>query len=542
MREQYPFFRDGDEQAQAVIGEEAVNADLDGDYQKPYAVLTQKRLYCKNEQGNFITDASALRSAGKGLLPGQNWFLWAVVGCVSLALVLLCLWYWGMGGRWRTENINYDAQMYIDNYHALEEKVPEYEQTVQDYENAEKEIEELQKELEEMDHNAIMQEANKVHREADRLQAALSEATAALFEQQSAINDAEKEIEGYNRSIAEAEEQIKNTDTAKNNEIKSQIESLQSRLSYLNKWKNAEYSEFTQFEYMKKSNWRDTMMYTYRFDERDFSNKDQIRRYCREEAESTQRKISDLWESYVDIEYVQDSIEWNRQYIADSETYLAEHRQKLEEARKGMEAAREEVQSYQPTVAAVDKEMGRVEAIQTKLAQKQSSLDSAALSNAQSQLQKFKDSKADYKNAQSVQRKVNLFLPCLLAFAACVVVFIILTALKRAKPAVIAALAAACVGLVCVSLSDINLPNIQGFGWGDYYIMPPPLSIALRILPILAVILGVLALWWNRKKTVFQIVHNTGAFSFTPSVYPAEELKQFSEQVRRMQEGETDGE
>ena len=68
MREQYPFFRDGDEQTQAVIGEEAVNADLDGDYQKPYAVLTQKRLYCKNEQGNFITDASALQSASKGLL------------------------------------------------------------------------------------------------------------------------------------------------------------------------------------------------------------------------------------------------------------------------------------------------------------------------------------------------------------------------------------------------------------------------------------------------------------------------------------------
>ncbi len=118
MREQYPFFRDGDEQTQAVIGEEAVSADLDGDYQKPYAVLTQKRLYCKNEQGNFITDASALQSASKGLLPGQNWFLGAVTACVGLTLVLLCLWYWGLGGRGRTENISYDAQQYIDNYAA----------------------------------------------------------------------------------------------------------------------------------------------------------------------------------------------------------------------------------------------------------------------------------------------------------------------------------------------------------------------------------------------------------------------------------------
>ncbi len=119
MREQYPFFRDGDEQTQAVIGEEAVSADLDGDYQKPYAVLTQKRLYCKNEQGNFITDASALQSASKGLLPGQNWFLGAVTACVGLTLVLLCLWYWGLGGRGRTENISYDAQQYIDNYRGL---------------------------------------------------------------------------------------------------------------------------------------------------------------------------------------------------------------------------------------------------------------------------------------------------------------------------------------------------------------------------------------------------------------------------------------
>ena len=47
MREQYPFFRDGDEKTQAIIGEEAVSTDLEGQYQKPYAVLTQKRLYCK---------------------------------------------------------------------------------------------------------------------------------------------------------------------------------------------------------------------------------------------------------------------------------------------------------------------------------------------------------------------------------------------------------------------------------------------------------------------------------------------------------------
>lgn len=55
MNSQYPFFRDEDEQTQAVIGEDVIALDLAGTYQKPYAVLTQKRLYCKNERGNYIT-------------------------------------------------------------------------------------------------------------------------------------------------------------------------------------------------------------------------------------------------------------------------------------------------------------------------------------------------------------------------------------------------------------------------------------------------------------------------------------------------------
>lgn len=126
MREQYPFFRDRDEQTQAIIGEEAVNADLDGEYQKPYAVLTQKRLYCKNEKGNFITDAATLKSAGKGLLPGQNWFLWAVAACAGLALALLCLWYWGMGGQSNTQNAYDEAQQYIEQYTALARSIPEF--------------------------------------------------------------------------------------------------------------------------------------------------------------------------------------------------------------------------------------------------------------------------------------------------------------------------------------------------------------------------------------------------------------------------------
>lgn len=88
MREQYPFFREEDERTQAVIGEDAVEADLSGKYQKPYAILTQKRLYCKNEAGNFIVPSADLRGAGKKLLPGQNLFLWLSVACMAL---LVCI-------------------------------------------------------------------------------------------------------------------------------------------------------------------------------------------------------------------------------------------------------------------------------------------------------------------------------------------------------------------------------------------------------------------------------------------------------------------
>lgn len=77
MREQYPFFRDADERTLAVIGGEAADSDLNGVYQKPYAILTQKRLYCKNERGNFIIDSSKLLGAGRIQNSSSSaWLLW----------------------------------------------------------------------------------------------------------------------------------------------------------------------------------------------------------------------------------------------------------------------------------------------------------------------------------------------------------------------------------------------------------------------------------------------------------------------------------
>lgn len=59
----YPFFKEEDEKTIAVLGGEAVAADLKGNYRMPYAVLTQKHLYCKNEAGNFVVDSSDICSA-----------------------------------------------------------------------------------------------------------------------------------------------------------------------------------------------------------------------------------------------------------------------------------------------------------------------------------------------------------------------------------------------------------------------------------------------------------------------------------------------
>lgn len=87
MTERYPFFRDEEEQTRAVIAEGAVDSDLNGTFVKPYAVLTQKRLYCKTKQGNFITSADQLRSAGPGSAPQMSALGWVTL--VIAALITL---------------------------------------------------------------------------------------------------------------------------------------------------------------------------------------------------------------------------------------------------------------------------------------------------------------------------------------------------------------------------------------------------------------------------------------------------------------------
>lgn len=94
MKERYPFFRDEEEQSRAVIGESAIEPDLNGHFEKPYAILTQKHLYCKNEQGNFIVEANQLKSAGEKTvlpLPVLGWVIYSLAFLLSaLWVILLC--------------------------------------------------------------------------------------------------------------------------------------------------------------------------------------------------------------------------------------------------------------------------------------------------------------------------------------------------------------------------------------------------------------------------------------------------------------------
>ena len=60
--ERYPFFQSEEEKTIAVIGEQFAATDLEGTYQAPYAVLTQEKLYCRNETGHFIKDISQIET------------------------------------------------------------------------------------------------------------------------------------------------------------------------------------------------------------------------------------------------------------------------------------------------------------------------------------------------------------------------------------------------------------------------------------------------------------------------------------------------
>lgn len=104
MKEKYPFFRDENEQSQAIIGESAIESDLQSHFEKPYAVLTQKRLYCKNEMGNFIVETEQLHSAGVIGATAASKLSQAVSFIAALATALLIYFFVSISGKNRDQS------------------------------------------------------------------------------------------------------------------------------------------------------------------------------------------------------------------------------------------------------------------------------------------------------------------------------------------------------------------------------------------------------------------------------------------------------
>ncbi len=100
MKERYPFFRDESEQSQAVIGESAIESDLNGHFEKPYAILTEKHLYCKNEMGNYIVESDRLQSAGVKAASTVSTLFWIAFSIAALATVLLIYFFVTMSKHW----------------------------------------------------------------------------------------------------------------------------------------------------------------------------------------------------------------------------------------------------------------------------------------------------------------------------------------------------------------------------------------------------------------------------------------------------------
>ncbi|MBD5153856.1 MAG: hypothetical protein HDT15_01955 [Oscillibacter sp.] len=88
--EHYSFFRDEDEKTLAVIGGNYIASDLEGHYRFPYAVLTEKHLYCKNDAGNYVVDTAEIRNIKDNLVKISAWPLWiALVLFFSIVLPLM---------------------------------------------------------------------------------------------------------------------------------------------------------------------------------------------------------------------------------------------------------------------------------------------------------------------------------------------------------------------------------------------------------------------------------------------------------------------
>lgn len=491
MTERYPFFRDEDERTRAVIGEEDAQADLAGQYRKPYAVLTQRRLYCKNETGNFITEGAAIRSAGMGTLPGQNWPRLLAMVCLSLT-VLLGLWYWWTERRGWMGYQYVEAQDQIDRYLAMEAEQPEYEAQLARYDQAQAQLRQSREALDGVDAGLL--------REIDARQADLEEARQEKEAIRADITAATSAIGEYTRRINSAEYALEHN---KNEQLQVQLDDLAAKLEE----EEALYQEVLDSEPFDV--WRWGFMGV---------SREEMLGICQRNMEQYYTQINRLRSEYVDVDQLRAQIEEDRQASAGEEARKAEYQRQLAEAEERENAALERVEEYRAEIDQMEAWRATIEACSQECA----GIDQETL---QQKVQEFRDLAPEYRAARQTQLKLTMFFPCLVAFAASCGLFLALVCLRRER----------------AQAAAVWLPVLLGglFAWSAG--VEPAVAGPLCGLVAAAALGAVLMRWWRRARTRFRIVHTAGSFSFLPSQYPAGELKEFEAQVEQLLAGERDG-
>ncbi|MEG2455147.1 MAG: hypothetical protein RSC08_02740 [Oscillospiraceae bacterium] len=500
MTEKYPFFRDEEETTQAVIGEDAAASDLEGHYQKPYAVLTQNRLYCKNEQGNFIADRSTLKSAEKGFHPRQSRFLWVTVGFVGFALVLLCFWSFFGRGLPRMSSLRSEARYYITVvYPEAKAEAADCKAQMAVYDEAQKKIDKYTR-----DADASRADYDKAQAERDKLD-------AELYSKNQEISLCQDEIQNYQNEI----QNYKDSQATRLADAQSTVSRMQDDLS-------ASQDQLTVFEQEVDAGTARKLVSAPELDTF-YSEGVKMITIERGSSEYTLERdrydtaISDaetaLKEAQSTLDTLQQELSSNPALNYDAE--IADRKASIEKLQKEIAPIEEKAATYAPTLQAFAAIMNNIDEQQNI----QYQLDYGTL---EAELQSFENSTAIYKTARRTQLQANLFVPCLVLFVAAFALLLILTLRRQTRLATLLGLIAALLSLLCY-FTAVQLPPL------------------LKVVPVLALLSALLSLWQLYQGAVFLVTHTNGTFSFVPSLYPAEELNTFAEQIKGPRAGKNDG-
>lgn len=253
-----------------------------------------------------------------------------------------------------------------------------------------------------------------------------------------------------------------------------------------------------------------------------------------------------------------------KSYIAEYNRALAEAERKIEntdkeknnELKSQIDALQKELSMWNGWKNATDDELwkfrrtktireGRFEERKARVDELNASITAACAQRdaipyeaIREEMQRHEADEANYRAARHLRWELKLVVPVFGALLLCALAALVLGILRRTKAAVFTGWITAgawAVGIVALA-SLVNSVGAgydeYGYGWyGGYEPVPSPLA-----LPIAALLLGALALWWDRKRTVFRVVHTTGEFFCPQPVFPGG-----AEGVRGSGQGHTGG-